>query len=133
VLVIGLVALVALLGLAVIAFWMLSGGSVEPEFDAGHAVADQFLEQIRAGQAKQAWESTTAEFKSAEGAEVFLRSVKQHAWLKKPLEFETAATVTVQNSPRTEYVYKANGGRNTVKLLVTNERGAAKVDRWVPQ
>jgi hypothetical protein len=133
VLVIGLVALVALLVLAVVTFWMLGGGPVEPDAGVGHAVADRFLEQIRAGEAKQAWESTTAEFKSAEGAEVFQRSVKKRAWLKQPLEFESAQPANVQSLERTEYVYRAPGGKNSVRLLVTNERGTAKVDRWTPE
>jgi len=92
-------------------------------------VADTFLEQIRTGQAAQAWESTTAEFKSAEGREVFVQGLKKHPWLTKPLTFISTETVTIGNSPRSEYVYRAASGPGGVRLLAANERGTWRIDR----
>jgi len=129
-LVVVLCAIVAIVALVVVGAWMLGGGPIEPDAGGGQVVADRFLEQIRAGQARQAWESTTAEFKSAEGAEVFLRSVKKRPWLVKPLQFDSMQTTNLQNVPRSEYVYKGSGGKNSVRLLVTNERGQSRIDRW---
>jgi hypothetical protein len=94
-------------------------------------VADAFLEQIRAGHAGQAWESTSAEFKSAEGRETFVGRVKQHPWIMKPMNFEAILPVSLQNSVRSEYVYRATTGPGKVRLLVANERGAWRIDRMV--
>lgn len=115
--------------LAVAVVWMWRKQPTQPDFDEGRAVADKFLELIRSGQAQQAWDSTTAEFKSAEGRESFLQYVKDHPSLAKPLSFVSVQTVTVQNSPRAEYVYRAADGSSTVRLLAGAERGTWRIDR----
>jgi hypothetical protein len=115
--------------LAVAVFWIWSRTPTQPLLEEGRPVAEKFLEQIRTGQAPQAWESTTAEFKSAEGRESFLRYVKEHPELTKPLSFVSVQTVTVQNSPRTEYVYRAKQGGATVRLLAGSEGGVWRIDR----
>jgi hypothetical protein len=122
-----LLVLFAALGVGVYITWRKA--PTEPDLDEGRAVAEQFLELIRKNQPQQAWESTTAEFKSALGRESFLGSVKKHPMLAKPLSFVSVHTVTVQNSPRAEYVYRSADGKGTVRLLAGNERGTWRVDR----
>jgi hypothetical protein len=116
--------------LAVVVFWVWRRPApTQPDVDQGRAVAQKFLDLIRNGQPQQAWESTTAEFKSAEGRESFLRYVKKHAVLTKPLAFASVQTVNVQDSPRAEYVYRPADGKGAVRLLVANELGTWHVDR----
>lgn len=125
-----LIALVAVcVVLAAAVFWMWRKQPSQPDFAEGRAIADKFLELLRSGQAQTAWESTTAEFKSAEGRESFLRYVKEHSFLTKPLEFVSVQTVTVQNSPRAEFVYRSQDGKSTVRLLAGDERGTWRIDR----
>lgn len=124
-----IVLLVVCVVLAIVVFWMWRKRPVQPDFDAGRAVADEFLELVRSGKSEQAWESTTAEFKSAEGRESFLQYVEEHPRLTRPLSFVSVQTVTVQNSPRAEYVYRAEDAKTTVRLLAGNEQGAWRIDR----
>ncbi len=124
-----LVLLGVLVAMAVGVYWMWSGRPTQPDVDAGRAVAEQFLQQIRAGKADQAWASTTAEFKSAQGRETFSKFVKDHPLLSKPTAFVAVQTVTIQDSPRAEYTYRATEGAGTVRLLAGNEQGAWRIDR----
>ncbi|MBI2827604.1 MAG: hypothetical protein HYX69_23255 [Planctomycetia bacterium] len=102
-----------------------------PDVDAARPAADEFLRAIQSGQSSQAWESTTAEFKSAQGREKFLRYVKEHKFLGKPLDFVSAETVTIQKRPQAEYVFRSGDGRATVRLLARNENGAWRIDRML--
>ena len=116
-----------LLAIAVFVVWWRT--PAQPDVVAGRAAADKFLELIRAGQAAQAWDSTTAEFKSFEGRESFVRNVKKHPELVKPATFVSVQEVTVQDSPRAEYLYRAADGRGTVRLLAGNEHNVWRIDR----
>ncbi len=124
-----LLAVFVALAIAVALMWRKA--PTEPSVDEGRAVADKFLELIRSGQAQQAWESTTAEFKSAEGRESFVRSVKKQPALAKPLSFVSVQTATVQGNPRAEYIYREAAGGGTVRLLAGNDRGSWRVDRMI--
>lgn len=115
--------------LAIAVAWVWRNGPTQPDVDEGRGVVEKFLELVRSGQTKQAWDSTTAEFKSAQGRETFVHYVETHPLLAKPLSFVSIQTVTIQNSPRAEYVYRATEGSGTVRLLAGNDRGAWRVDR----
>jgi hypothetical protein len=122
-----------LLIVAAIGLWMLlMRGPSQPGVEEGRAVANRFLASIREGKPADAWQSTTAEFKSAEGREVFLKRVKETPVLKAPLEFVSMQTVEVGTEPRGEFLYRSLKGdtaNKTVRLLVNQENGEWKVDR----
>jgi hypothetical protein len=122
-----LLAVFVLLAIAVAWLWLR--GPREVDAESGRAVAEAFLAAIRAGSGGQAWESTTAEFKSAQGRESFLEYVKKHPFLAKPLAFVSLQTVSIQGSSRVEYLYRPADGKNTVRVLVADERGVLRVDR----
>jgi hypothetical protein len=124
-----IVLLAIFVALAVVVAWMWSGSPTQPSVEEGRAVADSFLQLIRTGKAAQAWESTTAEFKSAEGRESFLRYVKKHPFLAKPMTFVSMQTVMIEDKPRGEYVYRPSDGTATVRLLAGREHDAWRVDR----
>ena len=124
-----LVAVFVALAIAVVLLWRKP--ATEPNIDEGRAVAEKFLDLIRAGQAPQAWESTTAEFKSAEGRESFVLSVKKQPALAKPLAFVSVQKATVQGDPRAEYIYRAAEGGKTVRLLAGSDRGSWRIDRMI--
>ena len=115
--------------LAIAVFWMWRKAPTQPDLDEGRSVAETFLTLVRSGKSQQAWESTTAEFKSAEGRESFLRYVKDHPVLTKPLTFVSVQTVSVQGSPRAEYLYRAHEVGKIVRLLAGNEAGTWRIDR----
>jgi hypothetical protein len=120
------VVLVALLGAV---GWYWSRPSTQPDFDEGRAVADAFLTAIREGRPEQAWASTTAEFKSAEGQESFLRLVRTKPFLKEPLSFVSLQEVSIQQQPRSEYLFREAQSAATVRIVIGREAADWKVDR----
>ena len=124
-----LLAVFAALAVLVAVVWFWRSSETKPDIDAGRAAADQFLEQIRTGHADDAWQSTTAEFKSAEGRESFTRYVKQHPILTKPVSFVSVQMVTVQEQPRAEYLYRGGEAGGMIHLLAGLENNTWRVDR----
>lgn len=124
------VLLVLFVVLLLAALWLWSRPSSQPGLDAGQAVAESFLTELREGHVPQAWESTTAEFKSAQGKEAFARDVKPVKFLKDSLDFVSMQTVSVGDQPRSEYLFRAKSGE-TVRIVLGREDGAWKVDRWM--
>lgn len=110
-------------------FWVFSTPATHPSPDAGQKVTDAFLKAIQSGQSADAWESTTAEFKSAQGRESFLAFVKRNSFLTKPLEFTSSQLVDVQDQQRSEFVYRVPENKTTVRLVIGRESGIWKVDR----
>ncbi|MBX9790147.1 MAG: hypothetical protein K2Y37_14615 [Pirellulales bacterium] len=113
---------------AVLVWWRWSP-TTQPRIDVGQRVVEEFLTLLRGGQADAAWQSTTAEFKSALGREKFLLFVKQRAYFKRPLSFVSMQTVRVQNRPRSEFVYRTADNKATIRVLVGSESGTWHVDR----
>ena len=100
-----------------------------PEPDASRAIAAKFLSEIKAGHAAQAWEATTAEFKSARGKEAFLREIRPDKVLKADLPFVSQQSVKVQDQDRPELLFRSAEGRE-IRIVLGSEGGAWKVDRW---
>lgn len=130
----GKTLLVVLLAVLVVgaaaAIWLWSGSRTQPSPDDGRKIAESFLQNVRDGRAGNAWDATTAEFKSALGRESFVKEAKGMPWLTKPVEFVSTNTVTVQDQQRSEYLFRSPEGKE-VRLVLGNEAGAWKVDRWM--
>jgi hypothetical protein len=124
--------------LAVLAVVLLAGVLVglqrwmkpptKPEADVGRGVVEEFLGKVRAGQAGEAWDETTAEFKSIEGRESFIRSAAKAPVLKEELQFISMQEVHVKDEARAEYIFQSPESK-MVRVLVGYEGGAWKVDR----
>lgn len=124
-----LIVLVAvLLVAATAAVWLLTSSPTLPSPDEGRPIADEFLQSIRNGRADVAWDSTTAEFKSAEGRETFLKRVKKTPVLKEALDFVAVQQINIGSQPRSEFLYRSSEGKS-VHVLVGEEYGTWKVDR----
>lgn len=125
------VVLVALLiVLTSAAGWLWFSPATQPSLDGGRAIAEAFLTELREAHPEKAWDSTTAEFKSAQGREAFQREVKPLTFLQSPLDFVSAQVVEVQAQPRSEYLFRAKTGE-TVRIVIGKDDGRWKVDRWV--
>lgn len=114
------------------ATWLWSRPSTQPNADAGRSVAQEFLQQLEKGQPAEAWKLTTAEFKSAQGQEAFVRDVKPLRFLQQPLDFVAVQTVEVAKQPRSEFLFRAPSGE-MVRIVLGRDDGRWKVDRWVRQ
>ncbi|WP_166830287.1 hypothetical protein [Thalassoroseus pseudoceratinae] len=126
--VIAVIALIAIIA----CYWYLSKPATQPDVDEGRVVADTFFTQIQNDQAVEAWQSTTAEFKSADGREAFLRLLKRRPFLQKPLEFESSKTITLGEEDRTEYVFNSPDAPNaSIRVVIASESDTWKVDRLV--
>lgn len=129
-----IVILVALIAAAIAGFFLFSSSSsTQPAADAGQKVIEDFLEKIRSGHPDQAWEATTAEFKSAQGRESFVRSIKPLEFLQQPLVFFAVNTVTIADQPRSEYIFRAPDGKadTNTRIVIGRENGEWKVDMWI--
>ncbi len=122
------VLVVTLLVTTAIAIWLWTRTGSQPAFEAGRSVGEEFLRALQHGHPDQAWESTTAEFKSAQGKEAFMRDVNSVKFLQQPLDFVSVQSVTVAEQPRTEYLFRGKTGE-TVRILLGLEDGEWKVDR----
>ena len=100
----------------------------QPDAEQGRAVAEQFLTTVRDGKAGEAWNAATAEFKSIEGRESFMRKVKSTPVLTGPLQFNSSQQVAVQDQPRTEFLFQSPDAK-IVRVLIGYEQGNWKVDR----
>lgn len=113
-----------------IATWLFSGPA--PPVRDGQDVTEPFLAAVREGRADEAWESTTAEFKSAEGRESF-RKRAQHPALQQELEFAGYQETEVSGLVRGEATYRTPDGATPaahVNLLLAVENGTWKVE-WM--
>lgn len=109
---------------------MLAGcGSAAPEPDVSRDIAAKFLNEIRSGKGGDAWQSTTAEFKSAQGKESFLRDVRADKSLKGETWFVSQQSVQVQEQDRPELLFRTSEGKE-IRIVLGQEAGAWKVDRW---
>jgi len=99
----------------------------QPSLDVGRTVAEEFLASVR-GNPGKAWDAATAEFKSIEGRESFIRKVRATPILKEPLQFNSSQQVMLQNEPRTEYLFQSPQAK-LVRVLIGYEHGSWKVDR----
>ena len=125
-----LVALVLVLALVAggyLAMRYFRKAPTQPSPDVGRTVAEEFLTKVRADPGK-AWDTSTAEFKSIEGRESFIRKSKSTPILKEPLQFNSSQQVMIQDQPRTEYLFQSPKAK-MVRVLIGYEQGNWKVDR----
>jgi hypothetical protein len=119
---------------AVAGYWVANSlfrGPAPPARD-GRDVTEPFLQAIREGRPDDAWESTTAEFKSAEGRESF-RARSKHPALQQDLEFAGYKETEISGLIRGEATYRTPAGTEppaTVTLLLANEGSQWKVE-WM--
>ena len=125
-----LILLIAILMVvSIAAFWLWKQFPAQQTVEEGQEVAEEFLASLKDGKVDEVWESTTAEFKSAQGKESFVRKVKPIKFLKEPLDFVSVQTVLIGDQSRREFLYRAEKG-GTVRIVVGHESGVWKVDRW---
>jgi len=125
---IGLVLVLALVAGGYLALRYFRKPPTQPSAEVGQTVAEDFLKKVRAGDPGKAWDSSTAEFKSIEGRESFIRKSKSTTVLKKQLQFVSSQQVMIQDEPRTEYLFQSPKAK-VVRILVGHEQGNWKVDR----
>lgn len=120
--------LLAIVGGAYFVLTAFKKPPTQPHVDVGRAVAEEFLTHVRSSDPGKAWDSSTAEFKSIEGRESFVRKVRSTPVLKEPLQFNSSQQVVLNNEPRTEYLFQSPAAK-LVRILIGYEQGSWKVDR----
>lgn len=122
----GLVAFALILGLA--GLWMarqpISQAGVEEE-------AIRFLEQIRNREIDQAWQETTAEFKSFVGRDRLVKTVRSNPALQDPCELVSCQPADIGPLNLVECLFRSpNYADVTVRVLMAPTReGQWKVER----
>ena len=100
----------------------------QPDVEVGRVVAEDFLQLTRSTNPGKAWDGSTAEFKSIEGRESFIRKIRTNPVLKEPLQFVSSQQVLIADEPRVEYVFQSPKAK-MVRVLIGYENGDWKVDR----
>lgn len=105
------------------------GATTTPPSD-GREIADPFLELVRGSKLDDAWQSTTAEFKSFQGKEEFRKFVSQHPVLKVPLEFTGHEIIETYGLKRNQCAYRPADAKSTAKIrvLLAQEQNQWKVE-----
>jgi len=111
---------------------LLTSCSGSPPVEIADAAATTFLDQLREGHVDDAWSSTTAEFKSAEGRESFRRVVKNETILKKPMKQSSSEAVTVNNLAMRKVKFQTADGSSSkaIELLLAVENDVWKVEHF---
>lgn len=114
---------------AVAGLFPACGGTAKPPSD-GREIVEPFLEQVRSGHIDDAWQSTTAEFKSFLGREEFRKFVSQHPELKQPLEFTGHELIKTHGLERNQCAYRPAdaGAKGRVRILLAQEQSEWKVE-----
>ena len=89
-------------------------------------ISDSFLKLISAGKTEEAWNTTSAEFKSYMGKEQFQSTVKVNPFLKKELAFEKADK-DEKTKALTYCSYKESKSKKTVIVIVGPAPDALRV------
>ncbi len=89
-------------------------------------LADAFLKLISAGKTEEAWNSTSAEFKSFMGQAQFQSTVAANPFLKKEVPFEKAEKNEVIKG-LTYCTYKETNGKKTLVIIVGPDPDALRV------
>lgn len=102
------------------------GGKVSLPDDQGRSIAEGFLAAIRAGKTDEAWQGTTAEFKSLMGRESFLNYVKKQPSLKSEATFQAAKPMENGKMKLVECIFGAEKPKPAVIKVIL----AAGMEKW---
>ena len=89
-------------------------------------ISDSFLKLVTAGKTENAWNSTSAEFKSYMGKAQFQSTVASNPFLKKDVTFEKAEKDT-KTKALTYCSYKESKSKKTVIVIVGADADALRV------
>ena len=123
--------------LGVVGLWWTFSGGQKPTADSqiGRQVAEAFLSQIRSGKIDEAWESTSAEFKSDKGRESFRRYLRSQAIARRPLSFVSYDVTELNELKRGVCVYEGKSSSGTrpfrVRIVIAEEANQWKVDGMI--
>lgn len=100
-----------------------------PAEEVGGEIGAAFLTRIRQGQVEQAWQGTTAEFKSMLGLEGLRAYVAAHPELSGPAQFEGQEALDREGLDLAKCRYRATPGGQPITVLLAREGGEWKVER----
>lgn len=102
-------------------------GNKAPEGDSNEkTISDSFLKLVTAGKTEDAWNSTSAEFKSYMGKAQFQSTVSANPFLKKEVTFEKAEK-DEKTKALTYCSYKESKSKKTVIVIVGPDPDALRV------
>jgi len=102
-------------------------GNNAPEGDSSEkTISDSFLKLVSAGKTEDAWNSTSAEFKSYMGKAQFQSTVSANPFLKKEVTFEKAEK-DEKTKALTYCSYKESKSKKTVIVIVGPDPDALRV------
>lgn len=102
-------------------------GNKAPEGDSNEkTISDSFLKMVSAGKTEDAWNSTSAEFKSYMGKAQFQSTVASNPFLKKEVTFEKEEK-DEKTKALTYCSYKESKSKKTVIVIVGPDPDALRV------
>jgi len=106
---------------------LIACGNKATEGDSSEkTISDSFLKLVTAGKTEDAWNSTSAEFKSYMGKAQFQSTVAANPFLKKEVTFEKAEK-DEKTKALTYCSYKESKSKKTVIVIVGPDPDALRV------
>ena len=109
------------------------GPSAQSASTEGRAVAEAFLNDLRAGKVEPAWEGTSSEFKSLMGLDSLKNTVKRHPAIAQPATYVESRVLNRNNLTLSEHLFKpdkpAKSAPKTIIVLTAAGPGGWTVEQ----
>lgn len=111
-------------------WWMAPPVTPQPD-EAGKEVAFVFLDLIRQGKSAEAWQGSSAEFKSFMGREALSALAKKTPALYEKPEFVSMEKAKVNGLDRTIFTFRTPKARKKIQVTLASEQGTFRIEHLV--
>lgn len=124
----GCLGFIVLIGLGL--WWMAPGVTPQPDIE-GKEVALAFLELIRQGKSADAWQGSSAEFKSFMGRQALFALAKKTPGLREKPEFVSMEKAKVNGLDRSIFNFRTPKAMKKIQVTLALEQGTFRVEHLV--
>ncbi len=117
-------SVMALLLLLGVVAWLIRPASTPQPGAEGKEIALAFLEQVRQGKTADAWNDSSAEFKSYMGKDTLRDLAKKTPALREKLDFVSMETTRVNGLDRKIFAFRAPKSLKQIKVTLAPDPGS---------
>ncbi|MSR80203.1 MAG: hypothetical protein EXS11_05695 [Gemmataceae bacterium] len=124
----GCLGFMVLIGLGL--WWMAPPITPQPDLE-GKEVAMVFLDLLRQGKSAEAWQGSSAEFKSFMGRETLLTLAHKTPALREKPEFVSMEKAKVNGLDRTIFTFRTPKAMKKIQVTLAPEQGTFRIEHFV--